>query len=112
MEKEFGQKVCTIIKHSFSKYDLVDHYFGPAFGRASRKILMLSTLGENDLVKISNSLLPLGGLSCGGFVVPFLEDSFFPILFLIVKMLLITPVLPGFQGDCKEECKEKSSEQR
>jgi hypothetical protein len=66
---------------------------------------MLSSLEGSNLVKINKSLLP-----CGWSVLWRL-CSFFPwgefSLSLLGKMLLISPVLPGFQGGCKVNSSEQ-----
>jgi hypothetical protein len=88
-----GQRECLIIKQFCSKYGLVDPYQG------APELLSLSSHDESDLVRISKSPLSIGWAVLWELCCSFPSGQFPP--FLFVKMLSISPVLPGFQGGCR-----------
>jgi hypothetical protein len=73
--------------------DLAGHYVSPGFGRVLEKLLALSSLEGSKPIRISQSSLPGGGLSCGGCAAPFLGGS------ILCQGVVISAVSPGFLGD-------------
>jgi hypothetical protein len=90
------RKVCITIKHSCSKCGLFNHY-----GGVLQKLLLTGC----NLFKISKSLLPdrfsvLQRL-CYFFIWRQFPSS------VLIKMLRISPVFPGFQRGCKAQSKNR-----
>jgi hypothetical protein len=74
-----GQKLCTIIKQSWSEIDLVGPNLSPGLGRGLEKLLSsLSSLEASGLVRISKSSLPGHGLSLGAASISLCKDVINP----------------------------------
>jgi hypothetical protein len=90
----------VVIKQSWSECGLVGQNLSPGFGKGSGDIVIAVITGGQSLAGVSKSSLPGSGLSCGGSAVPwggFLHPP--------CKDVIISPVLPGFQGGCKRSAR-------